>query len=63
MIAVLTGQVQAILMKQSNSPGTENRTGPLPEIWSQWSTCLYQNDAQTQVCLGFRSRSKGTFSE
>ena len=59
MIAVLTGQVQAILMKQSGT--TENKTGPLPGVWSQWSTCSYKNDPQSQVCVGFRSRSIGSF--
>lgn len=59
MIAVLTGQVQAIMMKQSGTSNVEDKTGNLPIIWSQWSTCSYQTDPQSQVCVGFRSRSKG----
>ena len=30
-----------------------------PSEWSQWSECVYESDTTTQVCKGFRLRTKG----
>ena len=39
----------------------DQRSQPVqpPSEWSQWSECVYESDTTTQVCKGFRLRTKG----
>ena len=42
---------------------TEPTSSNIPQVprnnWSSWSTCNYESDVNTQVCIGTRTRSKG----
>lgn len=42
---------------------TEPTSSNIPRVprnnWSSWSTCNYESDVNTQVCIGTRTRSKG----